>query len=64
MMDDKEQREYFERQRLEQERRDDVLEERAFWANAFFSVFDDTPVVSTAADKADAALAMYRQRFQ
>lgn len=62
---DMDQREYWERERVERERREDVADARVFWQNVFMAAYDCEGVnISIAVARADEALAAYRERFE
>lgn len=61
----KEDRDYYERQRLDQERRSDVESEREFWVNVMLSCLGENGAsVKHAVAQADEAMRLYKERFQ
>jgi len=61
----KEDQEYYETQRIEQERRDDFECERDFWTNVMLAVLGEPGVtVRKSVEQADEALRLYKERFQ
>jgi hypothetical protein len=56
---------YYEKQRLENDRRRDVESERDFWTNVMLSSLDQSgATVAKAVASADEALRLYKERFQ
>ncbi len=60
----KEELQHWKMERLEGERREDVVRERDLWINAVLTLLGDGGNAIIAIDKADAVLAAYRGRFQ
>jgi hypothetical protein len=57
-------REYYHRERLERERRDDVERERRFWTDVVEIKLQDGGNLPMAINTADQALRAFRERFQ
>jgi hypothetical protein len=61
----KEEQEYYETQRVEQERREDFEYEREFWTNVMLAILSESDAtIKKAVEQADEALRLYRERFQ
>jgi hypothetical protein len=59
-----EEREYYEKQSVEETRRLDLEFEREFWSGLMGYYIEQGKSIASAAQLADEALACYRERFQ